>query len=121
MSVGASANALTHYGGSDNKMAFLKYGLIWFDRIKELNRTELIILAYVESNKTLTTLTLDQWSTLLNVSKSTITRAIKTLTNNKLIQNKSYSNKLILGSKYHTQMTKEQENKAKELINDLLK
>lgn len=83
-------------------MAFLNYGILRFTKqIKELNKTELIIFTYINSNKNKTTLTLKQWALLLGSNERTISRAINNLSKNKLIINQSFKNKLILDSVLH--------------------
>lgn len=96
-------------------MAFLNYGILRFTKqIKELNKTELIIFTYINSNKNKTTLTLKQWALLLGSNERTISRAINNLTKNKLIINQSFKNKLILDSILNNKKvyTEEEINKA---------
>ena len=77
-------------------MAFLHYGILYFNKLKGLNKTDLIILTYINSNKSATTLKLSDWAFLIGSTTRTISNSIKKLTELNLILNKSNRNKLVL-------------------------
>lgn len=74
----------------------LNYATVWFSRIKNLTRTQLLIYSYVYSNKFDTILTLNDWSELLGCHKRTVISAIKFLVDNKLISRVPNPSKYIL-------------------------
>ena len=83
-------------------MNFLKYGKLWFSKVLDLNRTELIIYCYVSSDNLNTSLTLKEWSELIGVTSRTISSAIHHLIELELIINISNRpNKLILVEKIY--------------------
>lgn len=77
-------------------MAFLHYGILYFNKLKGLTKTDLIILTYINSNKSATTLKLKDWAFLIGSTTRTVSNSIKKLTDLNLILNKSNKNKLIL-------------------------